>query len=46
MPVVQLTKTFTSGQYAQATESWQWLGLADKTPLFTSLFGDIFRLNT
>jgi hypothetical protein len=39
---VQLTKTFTREQYAKATESWGWLGLAGKTPIFTSPFGDIF----
>ena len=26
----------------QATESWGWLGLAGKTPIFTSPFGDVF----
>jgi hypothetical protein len=39
---VQLTRTFTPEQYAMATESWAWLGLAGKTPLFTSAFGDVF----
>ena len=39
---VQLTRTFTPEQYAQATESWGWLGLAGKTPIFTSPFGDVF----
>src|SRR5206468_3529367 len=39
---VELIKRFTSDQYEQALESWQWLDLAGKTPMFTSLFGDVF----
>jgi hypothetical protein len=39
---VQLTRTFTPEQYAEATESWAWLDLAGKKPVFTSAFGDIF----
>jgi len=39
---VQLTRNFTPEQYAEATESWGWLDLAGKTPIFTSPFGDIF----
>jgi len=39
---MQLTRTFTAEQYAQATESWSWLGLVGKTPIFTSPFGDVF----
>lgn len=39
---VQLTRRFRPEQYAQATESWRWLDLADKAPLFTSPFGDVF----
>ncbi|MCU7728936.1 DUF1851 domain-containing protein [Actinoplanes sp. KI2] len=39
---VQLTRTFTPEQYAMATESWAWLDLAGKTPIFASAFGDIF----
>jgi hypothetical protein len=27
---------------AKATESWAWLGLVGKTPIFTFAFGDIF----
>jgi hypothetical protein len=42
MTDVELTRKFTPQQYVQATESWQWLGLADKAPLFTSPFGDVF----
>src|SRR5215468_6327316 len=39
---VQLTKTFTPEQYARALESWAWIGLEGKEPVFTSLFGDVF----
>jgi hypothetical protein len=39
---VQFTKAFTSDQYARALESWTWVDLAGKTPMFTSLFGDVF----
>jgi hypothetical protein len=39
---VQLTRIFTPDQYAKATEPWAWLGLAGKTPIFASAFGDIF----
>jgi hypothetical protein len=39
---VELTKQFSDSQYAVALESWSWLDLADKTPRFTSLFGDVF----
>ena len=39
---VQLTRTFTPEQYAKATESWAWLDVTGKEPIFTSAFGDIF----
>jgi hypothetical protein len=39
---VRLTRTFTPEQYAKALESWAWLDLAGKKPVFTSAFGDIF----
>jgi hypothetical protein len=39
---VQLTKTFSADEYARGLESWAWLELAGKTPLFASLFGDVF----
>ena len=42
MPVVQLTKTFSDEQYARGLESWAWLELEGKTPLLSSLFGDVF----
>ena len=39
---MQLTKTWTADQYVGGLESWQWLDLGNKTPVFTSLFGDVF----
>jgi hypothetical protein len=39
---VDLTRTFAAEQYARALESWAWIGLEDKAPLFTSPFGDVF----
>jgi hypothetical protein len=39
---VELTKTFRVDQYADALESWRWLDLSAKEPLFTSLFGSVF----
>jgi hypothetical protein len=39
---VQLTKTFSADEYARGLESWAWLDLAGKRPLFASLFGDVF----
>jgi hypothetical protein len=41
---VDLTKTFRDEQYADALESWRWAGVDGKTPVFTSLFGDVFLL--
>ncbi|GHJ45198.1 hypothetical protein Cs7R123_25400 [Catellatospora sp. TT07R-123] len=43
---MQLTKTFTDEQYARALESWAWLDLAGRKPVFTSLFGDVFLAGT
>lgn len=37
-----LTKTFSADEYARALESWRWLGVEGKTPVLTSLFGDVF----
>jgi Domain of unknown function (DUF1851) len=39
---VILTKTLAADQYAKGLESWRWLDLSGKTPLFASLFGDVF----
>jgi hypothetical protein len=38
---VNLTKTFDRAAYKGGLESWSWLDLAGKTPVFTSLFGDV-----
>jgi hypothetical protein len=40
--VMELAKQFTEQQYAQALESWGWLGLDGRVPRFASLFGDVF----
>ena len=37
-----LTKTFSADEYARALDSWRWLGVEGKTPVLTSLFGDVF----
>jgi hypothetical protein len=37
-----LTKTFSAEQYEAALESWPWIGLHGKTPVLSSLFGDLF----
>jgi hypothetical protein len=39
---VELIKKFTAARYAEATDSWRWLGLSGMEPLFTSLFADVF----
>ena len=39
---MELTATFSSEQYDGALESWGWLELGGKSPLFSSLFGDVF----
>lgn len=36
------TKVFTADQYARGLASWDWLGVSRLTPVFTSLFGDVF----
>lgn len=42
MLVMKLVRQFSAERYAQALESWRWLDLGGKTPLFASLFGDVF----
>ena len=37
-----LTKSFTAEEYVRALETWRWLGVEGKTPVLTSLFGDVF----
>lgn len=39
---MDLFKTFTADEFAGGLESWGWIGLEGRTPLFTSLFGDVF----
>lgn len=39
---MQLTKIFSKQQFDQALESWRWLDLGDREPMFASLFGDVF----
>jgi hypothetical protein len=39
---MELTRTFTDEQYAHALESWTFLDLDGKAPVFTSPFGDVF----
>lgn len=39
---MEFTKTFTQDQYEDGLESWGWLELAGKTPVLSSLFGDVF----
>jgi hypothetical protein len=39
---MQLTKTFSQHQFDTALESWSFLGVEGKTPMLTSLFGDVF----
>ncbi|MFB7722940.1 MULTISPECIES: T6SS immunity protein Tdi1 domain-containing protein [unclassified Nocardia] len=39
---MELIKWFTPEQFGDALSSWAWIGLDGKTPLFTSIFGDVF----
>ena len=39
---MDLTKTFTPEQYEGALAFWSWIGVEGKTPVMTSLFGDVF----
>jgi hypothetical protein len=39
---MDLTRSFSPDQFNRALESWQWLGVEDKSPIFTSPFGDVF----
>lgn len=39
---MELTRTFTDEQYARGLESWGFLELDGKVPVFTSPFGDVF----
>jgi len=39
---MDLTRSFSPDQFNRALESWQWLRVDDKSPIFTSPFGDVF----
>ena len=39
---VDLIRNFSPDQFAQALESWDWIGIGDKSPVFASPFGDVF----
>lgn len=38
---MELIRSFADRQYADALESWRWLGLDRKAPIGCSLFGDV-----
>jgi hypothetical protein len=37
-----LIRQFSAERYADALDAWAFVDLTGKTPLFTSLFGDVF----
>jgi hypothetical protein len=39
---MELTRSFSADQFARALESWDWVDIQGKQPLFTSPFGDVF----
>jgi hypothetical protein len=39
---MDLTRSFAPEQFARGLESWEWIGLGGKVPIFASLFGDVF----
>lgn len=39
---MELTRRFTDQHYVRALESWTFVNLAGKKPVFTSPFGDVF----
>jgi Domain of unknown function (DUF1851) len=39
---VDLIRTFSPDQFTRALDSWGWIGIGDKSPVFTSPFGDVF----
>jgi hypothetical protein len=41
---MELLRTFDADRYEQALESWAWIDLEGKRPLFASPFGDVFLL--
>lgn len=43
---VELIRNFSPEQFSRALESWSWIGIGDKSPVFTSPFGDVFFRST
>jgi len=39
---MNLTRSFAAEQFARGLESWQWISIGSKVPLFASPFGDVF----
>jgi len=39
---VDLIRNFSPEQFTRALESWDWIEIGDKSPVFTSPFGDVF----
>jgi Domain of unknown function (DUF1851) len=39
---VDLIRNFSPAQFTRALDSWDWIGIGDKHPVFTSPFGDVF----
>lgn len=39
---VDLIRNFTAEQFTGALESWSWIGIGDRCPVFASPFGDVF----
>jgi len=39
---VDLIRTFSPDQFTRALDSWGWIGIGDKSPVFTSPSGDVF----
>jgi len=39
---MDLIRNFSQDQFSSALESWDWIEIGEKTPVFTSPFGDVF----
>jgi hypothetical protein len=39
---MDLIRNFSQDEFSRALESWDWIGIGDKSPVFTSPFGDVF----
>ena len=42
MSGMQRTRSFGAGQFSQALDSWDWIGVSGLRPAFASPFGDVF----